>query len=59
MFARYMSERHKNLVTRITTEEIFEDLNEERIGKKTHSMKKIYENMSDIVGNFSNTINHW
>lgn len=54
-----MNERHKNLITRITTEEIFEDLNEERIGKKTHSMQKIYENMSEIVGNFSSTINNW
>ena len=33
-----MNERHKNIITKITTEEIFEDLNEDRIGKKTQSM---------------------
>jgi hypothetical protein len=54
-----MTERHKNLVTRITTEEIFEDQNEERIGKKTQSMKTIYDNMSEIVDNFSSTIKNW
>lgn len=54
-----MQERHKNLITKITTEEIFTDLNEERIGKKKQSMNKIYENMSSIVGNLGGMINSW
>jgi len=54
-----MNERHKNIITKITTEEIFEDLNEDRIGKKTQSMQKIYDNMSEIVGNFGTTLNNW
>lgn len=54
-----MQERHKNLITKITTEEIFTDLNEERIGKKKRSMSKIYKNMSEIVGNLGSMINNW
>ena len=55
----YMHERHKNLITKITTEDIFGELNEDRIGKKTESMQKIYADMSDIVGSFSGMLKQW
>ena len=55
----FMREKHKNLVTKITTEKIFEDNEEEAIGGKKRMMTKLYDSMKTISDDFNGMIGNW
>ena len=54
-----MREKHRNLVTKITTEKIFEDNEEEAIGGKKRMMTKLYDSMKTISDDFNGMIGNW
>ena len=55
----FMREKHRNLVTKITTEKIFEDNEEEAIGGKKRMMTKLYDSMKTISDDFNGMIGNW
>lgn len=55
----FMREKHRNLVTKISTEKIFESEVDEAIGGKKRMMQKLYDNMKGISEDFTGMIGKW
>lgn len=55
----FMREKHKNLITKISTEKIFESEEEQISGGKKKMMERLYDSMKSISDDFHLIIGNW